>query len=142
MLVWQGIVDQSDAVTQNAWFRCALCAAISGEISILRQTGAESWGRFPVPRISLWESMSIMAEENFVCRDMRIQCQYALVIAQLNISFSITRTVVVNRYVCVSLVNVTISQCGYLLIFYCPGTASPSRGYKFILVVIRGISRG
>ena len=34
------IVDQSDAVTQNAWFRCALCAAISGEISILIQTGA------------------------------------------------------------------------------------------------------
>ena len=38
--------DQSDAVTHNAWFRCALCAAISGEISILIQTGAESWGRF------------------------------------------------------------------------------------------------
>ena len=45
------IWDQSDAVTQNAWFCCALCAAISGEISILIQTGAESWGRFPVPRI-------------------------------------------------------------------------------------------
>ena len=29
------IGDQSDAVTQNAWFRCALCAAISGEISII-----------------------------------------------------------------------------------------------------------
>ena len=43
------IGDQSDAVTQNAWFCCALCAAISaaisGEISILIQTGAESWGR-------------------------------------------------------------------------------------------------
>ena len=39
---WQRIGDQSDAVTQNAWFRCALCAAISGEISILIQTGAES----------------------------------------------------------------------------------------------------
>ena len=50
------IVDQSDAVTQNAWFRFALCAAISGEISILIQTGAESWGRLPVPRICLWES--------------------------------------------------------------------------------------
>ena len=50
------IGDQSDAVTQNAWFRCALCAAISGEISILIQTGAESWGRFPVPRICSWES--------------------------------------------------------------------------------------
>ena len=50
------IGDQSDAVTQNAWFRCALCAAISGEISILMQTGAESWGRFPVPRICRWES--------------------------------------------------------------------------------------
>ena len=31
---WQGIGDQSDEVTQNAWFRCTLCAAISGEISI------------------------------------------------------------------------------------------------------------
>ena len=40
------IGDQSDAVTQNALFRCALCAAISGEISILIQTGAESWGGF------------------------------------------------------------------------------------------------
>ena len=50
------IGDQSDAVTQNAWFRYALCAAISGEISILIQTGAESWGRFPVPRICRWES--------------------------------------------------------------------------------------
>ena len=50
------IGDQSDAVTQNAWFRCALCAAISLEISILIQTGAESWGRFPVPRICHWES--------------------------------------------------------------------------------------
>ena len=29
------IWDQSDAVTQNAWFHCALCADISGEISIL-----------------------------------------------------------------------------------------------------------
>ena len=53
---WQGIGDQSNAVTQNAWFRCALCAAISGEISTLIQTGAESWGRFPVPRICRWES--------------------------------------------------------------------------------------
>ena len=50
------IGDQSDAVTQNAWFCCALCAAISGETSILIQTGAESWGRFPVPRICRWES--------------------------------------------------------------------------------------
>ena len=50
------IQDQSDAVTQNAWFLCALCAAISGEISILIQIGAESWGRFPVPRICRWES--------------------------------------------------------------------------------------
>ena len=33
------IGDQSDAVTQNAWFRCALCAAISGEISILKKPG-------------------------------------------------------------------------------------------------------
>ena len=37
------IGDQADAVAQNAWFRCTLCAAISGEISILIQTGAESW---------------------------------------------------------------------------------------------------
>ena len=50
------IGDQSDTMTQNAWFRFALCAAISGEISILKQTGAESWGRFPVPRICHWES--------------------------------------------------------------------------------------
>ena len=40
---WQGILDQSDVVTQNAWFRCALCAASSGEILILIQTRAESW---------------------------------------------------------------------------------------------------
>ena len=50
------IGDQSDAVTQNAWFRCSLCAAISGEILILIQTGAESLRRFPVPRICRWES--------------------------------------------------------------------------------------
>ena len=50
------IEDQSDAVTQNAWFCCALCAAISGEISILIQTGAKSWGRFRVPKICRWES--------------------------------------------------------------------------------------
>ena len=52
------IEDQSDAVTQNSWFRCALCDAISGEISILIQTGAESWGRFLVPRICHWESIT------------------------------------------------------------------------------------
>ena len=46
----------ADAMTQNAWFRCGLCAAISGEISILIQTRAESWGRFLVPRICRWES--------------------------------------------------------------------------------------
>ena len=51
------IGDQSDAVTQNAWFRCVLCAAISGDISILIPTDAESWGRFPVTRICRWESM-------------------------------------------------------------------------------------
>ena len=55
------IGDQSDAATQNAWFHCALYAAISGEISILIQT--ESWGRFPVPRICRWES-SQRAEKN------------------------------------------------------------------------------
>ena len=49
------IGNQSDAVTQNVWFRCLLCAAISGEISILIQTGAQSWGRFLVPRICRWE---------------------------------------------------------------------------------------
>ena len=55
------IGDQSDAVTQNAWFLCMLCAAISGEISILIQTRAESWGRFPVPiaRICHWESIEL-----------------------------------------------------------------------------------
>ena len=47
------IGDQSYAETQNAWF---LCAAISGKISILIQIRAESWGRFPVPRICRWES--------------------------------------------------------------------------------------
>ena len=52
------IGEQSDSVTQNAWFRCALCAAISGEISIVIQTGAESWGMFPVPRICHCESSS------------------------------------------------------------------------------------
>ena len=57
------IGDQSDAVTQNAWFCCALCAAISGEISILIQTGAESWRRFPVPRICRWESTSALVPE-------------------------------------------------------------------------------
>ena len=50
------IWDQSDVVTQNAWFLCGLCAAISGEISILIQTGAESWRTFPVLRICHWES--------------------------------------------------------------------------------------
>ena len=55
------IGDQSDAVTQNAWYHCALCAAISEEISILIQTGAESWGRFPVPRICRWESSGPIA---------------------------------------------------------------------------------
>ena len=55
------IGDHSDVVTQNAWFRWALCAAISGDISILIQTGAESWGRFPVPRICRWESSNYRA---------------------------------------------------------------------------------
>ena len=59
------IGDQSDAVTQNAWFLCALCAAISGEISILIQTGAESWGRFCVPRICRWESTLWQSYKNF-----------------------------------------------------------------------------
>ena len=46
------IGDQLDAVTQNVTQN----AAISGEISVLIQTEAESWGRFPVPRICRWES--------------------------------------------------------------------------------------
>ena len=58
------IGDQSNAVTQNVWFRCPLCAAISGEISILIQNGAESWGRFPVPRICRWESMLCTFDRN------------------------------------------------------------------------------
>ena len=33
------LTNQSDAMTQNAWFLCTLFAAISGEISILIQTG-------------------------------------------------------------------------------------------------------
>ena len=61
--------DQSDVVTQNAWFRCALCAAISGEISILIQTGAESWGRFPVPRICRWESIALHVHHNQYIHD-------------------------------------------------------------------------
>ena len=59
------IGDQSDAVTQNAWFHCTLCAAICGEISILIQTGAESWGRFLVPRICRWESINNMVLKKF-----------------------------------------------------------------------------
>ena len=59
------IGDQSDAVTQNAWFRRAFCAAISGEISILIQTGAESWGRFPVPRIFI-KKMYQNANANYI----------------------------------------------------------------------------
>ena len=58
------IGDQSDVVTQIAWLLCALCAAISGEIPILIQTGAESWGRFPVPRICLWESINWVTAPN------------------------------------------------------------------------------
>ena len=75
------IGDQSDAVTQNAWFRCALCAAISGEISILIQTGAESWGRFPVPRICRWESIMKVKEDLFLlmiskaCQNFAISTQ-------------------------------------------------------------------
>ena len=38
------IGDQSDAVTQNVWFRCTLCAATSGEISIFIQIGGECLG--------------------------------------------------------------------------------------------------
>ena len=33
------IGDQSDMVTQNAWFLCTLCAAISGEININTNRG-------------------------------------------------------------------------------------------------------
>ena len=38
------IGDQSDVVTQNAWFLCALCAAISGEIPILKYKPGQSLG--------------------------------------------------------------------------------------------------
>ena len=62
------IGDQSDAMTQNPRFRCALCAAISEEISILIQTGAESWGRFPVPRICRWESRLPIEFHSFTSR--------------------------------------------------------------------------
>ena len=62
------IGDQSDAVTQNAWFRCALCDAISGEISILIQT--ESWRRFPVPRICRWKSTNILGQ-NVLVRNLQ-----------------------------------------------------------------------
>ena len=58
------IGDQSDALIQNAWFRRALCAAISGEISILIQTGEESWGRFSVPRICHWESSRLLCSKH------------------------------------------------------------------------------
>ena len=70
---WQGIGDQSDAVTQNAWFHCALSAAISGKISILIQTGAESWGRFPVPRICRWEStkQGALEVQHLTCGESR-----------------------------------------------------------------------
>ena len=63
------IVDQSDVVTQNGWFLYTLCAAISGEISILIQTGAESWGRFPVPRICCWESTGSF--KNIILRHLK-----------------------------------------------------------------------
>ena len=69
---WQGIGDQSDALAQNACFRCTLCAAISGEISILIQTGAESWERFPVPRICRWESTTQQVHNLFINRPCRL----------------------------------------------------------------------
>ena len=53
---WQGIRDQSDAVTQNAWFSLrTLCCHLWRDININTNV-AESWGRFPVPRICRWES--------------------------------------------------------------------------------------
>ena len=88
------IVDQSrDAVTQNAWFRCALCAAISGEISILIQTGAESWGRFPVPRICRWESKGHITCLNFLlalCAE--IDCYCIITKIRKNVSFLNAKT--------------------------------------------------
>ena len=36
---WQGIGDQSDAVTQNAWFRCALCCHLWRDININTNRG-------------------------------------------------------------------------------------------------------
>ena len=57
---WQGIGDQSDAVTQNAWFvaHSVVLPSLEGYqyYIVLIHTGAESWGRFPVPRICHWES--------------------------------------------------------------------------------------
>ena len=69
------IGDQSDEVTQNAWFSLhTLCAAISGEISILIQTGAQSWGRFPVPRICRWESSVLLSSVANAC-DIEVLCR-------------------------------------------------------------------
>ena len=78
------IGDQSDHQSQNAWFRCALCAAISGEISILLQTGAESWGRFCVPRICRWES-NMLSEHLFLLNDCL--CVLAFSLSLLSVIF-------------------------------------------------------
>ena len=58
---------------------CMLCAAISGEISILTQTGAESWGRFPVPRICQWESSDYGGVWQ---RSNGVSCQYCKYMAR------------------------------------------------------------
>ena len=80
-------------MTQNAWFLCELCAAISVEISILIQTGAESWGRFPVPRICRWES-KVNIELNIEGND--ILTVYRLLQYQKLVNFYILATPVIR----------------------------------------------
>ena len=67
------IGDQSDPVTQNAWFLCTLCAAISGEISILIQTGAESWQGFLYQESAVGGVCDIGSKDVFVSRKYNIQ---------------------------------------------------------------------
>ena len=58
------IGDQSDAVTQNPWFRCALCAAISGEISILMKTRAVLGKVSCTKNLPLGEYLNCMLQMN------------------------------------------------------------------------------
>ena len=70
-----------------------LCAAISGEISILIQTRAESWGRFPVPRICRWESRVTSQSSRMVSTAFRrllycfVFCIYICIINEMLIDF-------------------------------------------------------